>query len=470
MISIAGPRIRCCEGWTRRELLRVGGLSALGLSLPDLLRARAASASSNSCESLQPLPAGFARAKSCIIVFLFGAPAHQDTFDMKPDAPSEVRGEFQPVATNVPGTSVCEHLPRLARMADQYAIVRSMSHPDNTHTVAMHYMLTGVRHIAPNTNPRNHPNDFPTFGAVMHYLRDRRGVGVEPAHVWPAVSLNAPANQVSAGNFIFPGFFAGFLGSAYDPLFVSQDPSLPEFEAIPASFETDRLIERRPLLGQINRQADRLDRVADVRTLDKFYDRAFSLLTASTTRHACDLKRERPQVRDRYGMNSFGQSCLLARRLVEAGVSLVTVNWARDDAFWDTHKDNFKDLKTKLLPPFDLGFSALVEDLAQRGLLTETLLVCLAEFGRTPKINAQAGRDHWAQCFSVLLAGAGIRGGQIHGASDRLAAYPTEKPVSPGDLAAMIYSALGVDPATEINDRLGRTYRLCSGQPVMQLF
>ncbi len=461
MISLAGPQIQCCEGITRREWLRVGGLSALGLSLPDLMRAHAAQASMSSAI---PRSSHFGRAKSCIVVFLFGAPAHQDTFDMKPEAPSEVRGEFKPVATSVPGTQVCEYLPRLAQMTDQYAIVRSMNHPDNTHTVAMHYLLTGVRHAAPNTNPRNSPSDFPAFGAAMNYLQPANGP------LPRAVSLNAPANQVSAGNFIFPGFFAGFLGSAYDPLFVSQDASSPDFQAIPACDESERMSGRRSLLSEVNRHAELLDRVAEVRHIDRFYDRAFGLLTATATRQACDLSRERPQFRDRYGRNSFGQGCLLARRLVEAGVSLVTANWARDDAFWDTHKDNFNDLKTKLLPPFDLGLSALLDDLAQRRLLDETLVVCLAEFGRTPKINAQAGRDHWAQCFSVLLAGAGIRGGNVYGASDRLAAYPTANPVSPADLAATIYSALGVDPATEIHDRLGRPYRLCSGRPVAQLF
>jgi hypothetical protein len=433
------------------------------------------------------------RAKSCIVVFLFGAPAHQDTWDMKPQSPSEVRGEFKPIATSVPGTLVCEHMPRLASLADRYAIVRSMSHPDNTHTVAMHYMLTGVRHIAPSTNPRNAPSDFPTFGAVMNYVSERQGFGVRrldaalagspvespsiqsgaepPRAKWlPAISLNAPANQVSAGNFIFPGFFAGFLGSAYDPLFIAQDPTSPDFQAFPVADESDRLTSRRSLLAELNHQADQLDRVGDVQQFDRFHERAFSLLTATTTRQACDLGRESAPIRDRYGRNSFGQACLLARRLVETGVSLVTVNWARDDAFWDTHKDNFKDLKTKLLPPFDLGFSALLEDLGQRGLLDETLVVCLAEFGRTPKINAGAGRDHWAPCFSVVLAGAGIRGGQIYGASDRIAAYPTENPVAPADLAATIYSALGVDCSTEIHDRFGRPYRLSAGQPVTAIF
>jgi hypothetical protein len=471
MIQIGGAVTKCCEGRSRREWLRIGGLSALGLGLPDLLRTRALQAASPHGSPITPVPA---RAKSCIVLFLFGAPAHQDTWDMKPDAPSELRGEFKPISSSVPGTMLGEHMPRLASMADRYAIVRSMSHPDNIHTVAMHYMLTGTRHAAPSTNPRNSPADFPTFGAVMNYLHANRGPRVlnstDDGGLPRGISLNAPANQVSAGNHIFPGFFAGFLGSAYDPLFVSQDASAPDFQAIPACDEPSRLGDRRTLLGEVDRQADQLARVADVRSVDRFYERAFSILTAAATRQACDLTRESPQLRDRYGMNSFGQGCLLARRLVEAGVPLITVNWARDDAFWDTHKDNFKDLKSKLLPPFDLGFSALLEDLAQRGLLDETLVVCLAEFGRTPKINSAAGRDHWAPCFSVVLAGAGVRGGLVYGASDRIAAYPTDSPVSPADLAATIYSSLGVDPSMEIRDRTGRPYTLAAGRPIGQLF
>jgi hypothetical protein len=397
-------------------------------------------------------------------MFLFGAPAHQDTWDMKPDSPSEVRGEFDTISTSVPGTRICEHMPRLGQQAHRYCVVRSMSHPDNTHTVAMHYMLTGVRHVAPNTNPRNHPTDFPTFGAAINYLHPHGG------QLPRSISLNAPANQVSAGNFIFPGFFAGFLGQAYDPLFVAQDPSAEGFQAIPGSDDSERLAKRQALLAGVNRQAEALDRFAGVRQFDSFQERALNLLGSPATRRACDLDRESPRIRDRYGRNAFGQGLLLARRLVEAGVSLVTVNWARDDAFWDTHRDNFKELKSKLLPPFDLGFSALLEDMSQRGLLDETLLVCLAEFGRTPKINAAAGRDHWAPCFSIVLAGAGIRGGLLYGASDRIAAYPTENPVSPADLAATIYTALGIDPATEIHDRSGRPYLLSTGRPLGELF
>ena len=454
MLSLPGSGVRLCEGMTRREWLRAGGLGALGLGLPDLLRLRAAR------------PEHTGRARSCILVFLFGAPAHQDVWDLKPNAPREVRGEFKPIATTVPGLRVGEHVPRLARQAQRLALVRSVSHPDNTHTVAMHYMLTGHRHLQPNTNPQNKPTDFPTFGAVVRCLRPGRGA------LPSGVSLNAPANQVSAGNHIFPGFFAGFLGSGHDPLFVPQDPSRADFRPFPSAEgdEARRLHTRRGLLATVDHQLPALGRAAAARAHDVHAARAFDLVTSPQARRAFDLAKESDRVRDRYGRTSFGQGCLLARRLVEAGVGLVTVNWARDDAFWDTHANNFKLLKETLLPPFDQGFSALLEDLHQRGLLGETLVVCLGEFGRTPKINAAAGRDHWAACNSVVLAGGGIKGGVVHGASDRIAAFPTTAPVSPSDLSATIYQALGIDPRTMLRDHLGRPLPLSGGTPLTTLF
>jgi hypothetical protein len=428
--------------------------------LPDLLRGRAA--------AKQAPPAGnsFGRAKACILAFLFGAPAHQDVWDLKPDAPAGVRGEFRPIATSVPGIQLGEHIPCVARQAHRLALVRSVTHPDNIHTVAMHYMLTGRRHAEPTTNPRNKPTDFPTFGAVMQYLRP--GGGPLPS----GVSLNAPANQVSAANHIFPGFFAGLLGSSYDPLFVAPDPSSPDFRPIPAAEGTAalRLEGRKELLAIVDGRRRALERTASVRSLDACYDKALGLVSSPAARRAFDLSRESDRVRQRYGASAFGQGLLLARRLVEAGVGLVTVNWARDDAFWDTHANNFRLLKDNLLPPFDQSFAALLEDLDERGLLQETLVVCLGEFGRTPKINAQAGRDHWAACNSVVFAGGGIRGGQVYGASDRTAAYPARSPVSPGDLAATIYHLLGIDPRTEIHDNLGRPLALSDGIPVRGLF
>lgn len=452
MISISGSRQRLCEGITRREWLRVGALSTLGLALPDLLRARADGAT--------------ARARSCIVVFLFGAPAHQDIWDLKPNAPSEIRGEFRPIASSVPGIQLGEHVPLIARQAHRFAQIRSVTHPDNTHTVAMHYMLTGVRHARPATNPQNQPGDFPTFGAVMQKLRSGR------ATLPAGISLNAPANQVSANNHIFPGFFAGFLGSVYDPLFVAQDPSRRDFQPFPMleGDQARRMLERRPLVAEVDRRQRAMQEHAAVRELDSHHVRAFDLVTSPAARRAFDLAAENPRVRDRYGWSAFGQGLLLARRLVEAGVSLVTVNWARDDAFWDTHANNFQLLKNNLLPPFDLGFSALLDDLDQRGLLDETLVVCLGEFGRTPRINAQAGRDHWAACNTVVLAGGGVIGGRVHGASDRWAAYPSTMPVTPEDLAATIYHALGIDLATPLVDPVGRPTPLCTGQPVRALY
>lgn len=444
---------------TRRDCLRVGSLAVAGLSLPELLRRQAAVSASGDTAS-------FGRAKSCIVVFLFGAPAHQDIWDLKPAAPREYRGEFQPIASSVAGIQVGEHIPRLARLAHHYAIVRSVSHPDNTHTVAMHYMLTGHRHAQPNTNPRNQPSDFPTFGAVLNYLR--RQPGALPA----GISLNAPANQVSANNHIFPGFFAGLIGNRFDPLFIADDPSAVSFQPFPAAPPAlaAEFQRRASLREQVEHQCRALGIARQGRDFDRYFERAFDLVSSPAARRAFDLSLESPRLRDRYGRNSFGQSLLLARRLVEAAVPLVTVNWARNDAYWDTHAQNFSQLKNTLLPPFDLGVSALLEDLDQRGLLDETLIVCLGEFGRTPTINGAAGRDHWAACNSVVLAGGGIRGGQVFGASDRIAAYPTTSPVSPGDLAATIYHALGVDPHAEIRDLQDRPLALCNGRPLLSLF
>jgi uncharacterized protein (DUF1501 family) len=286
------------------------------------------------------------------------------------------------------------------------------------------------------------------------------------------ISLNAPANQVSASNHIFPGFFAGFIGSRYDPLFVAEDPSRADFQPFAAmpGLDTVRLTGRRSLLAAVDRERQVLEQSAGVRTLDAHHTRAMDLVTSPEARRAFDLSRESRSVRERYGPSAFGQGLLLARRLVEAGVKLITVNWARDDAFWDTHADNFNQLKHKLLPPFDRGLSALLEDLDQRGLLHETLVVCLGEFGRTPRINGQAGRDHWAACNTVVLAGGGIRGGQVHGASDRHAAYPTTPPVSPDDLAATVYHALGVDIRHTLHDHLSRPWPLSAGTPLTGLF
>ncbi len=446
---------------TRRAWLRNGGIGAAGLGLPQFFRQRA-QAEERAATSELP---GFGQARSCIVCFLFGAPAHQDIWDLKPDSPAEVRGPFQPIATSVPGIQLGEHVPKIAARTDRFALIRSVEHPDNTHTVAMHFMLTGHRHVRPATNPQNEPSDFPTFGAVLQQLQ--AGAGSLPR----GISLNAPANQVSANNHIFPGFFAGFLGQRFDPLFISADPSRDDFQAFPdmAAVESRRLTARQNLLSRFDPAAQAGDVLA-VQAYEDSYRKAFDLVTSTAASAAFELAGETPELRDRYGRSPFGQGCLLARRLVEANVPLVTVNWSRDDAYWDTHSNNFNLLEKTLLPPFDAAFSTLLDDLSDRGLLEETLVACFGEFGRTPKINTNAGRDHWAGCNSVVLAGAGIRGGQVIGASDKVAAYPVARPVSPGDLAATIYHALGIDTRRELRDAFARPYVLATGQPVTELW
>jgi hypothetical protein len=472
MITYPGISVPAGAAYGRREWLRVGGLGTVGLSLPLLAAGR--SWADEAADSRSRLPS-FGRAKSCIVLFLFGAPAHQDLWDLKPQAPAEIRGEFRPIPSSVPDLFVGEHLPELAQSAHRYALIRSVTHPDNTHTVAMHYMLTGVRHLRPATNPRNAPDDFPCFGAIANYVaaqqrlalngRDTANLAAIPA----AVSLNAPANQVSANNHIFPGFFAGFLGAGYDPLFVAQNANAADYEPLPVVENLQRLIARRELLANVDLPSQPAGVTAKVKSLEQEYSRAFDVLTSPGVRRAFSLAEEPQTLRDRYGKTPFGQGCLLARRLVESGVSLVTVNWERDDAYWDTHANNFRDLKSKLCPNFDRGLSALLDDLGQRGILDETLVVCLGEFGRTPQINKAAGRDHWAPCNTVLLAGAGIPGGAVHGSSDRQAAYPASSPVTPEDLAATMYHLLGIDSGQTIHDSLGRGFILSNGDPVWDL-
>ena len=478
MLSVSGDPSVTCEGVSRREWLQLGGLGALGLNLAGLSAGRAADNRVTRAGPATQSAASFGRAKSCIVLFLFGAPAHQDTWDLKPEAPAEVRGEFQQIATNVPGTFVSEHIPLLASMADRYSLIRSVTHPDNTHTVAMHYMLTGVRHPRPATNPQNAADDFPCFGAVLNYLRTQQGGDLEQRARSPedainglpaAVSLNAPANQISANNHIFPGFFAGFLGQRSDPFFVTQNPCDSMFRIFEPTVNAERLLDRKRLQTDLILPMRHLALASAERSFASFYDQAFQLVTSPAARRAFAIEQEPVELRARYGATPFGQGCLLARRLVAAGVPLVTVNWQRDDAYWDTHSNNFRDHKEKLLPNMDRGFSALLSDLDDRGLLSETLVVALGEFGRTPKINANAGRDHWAHCNTVVVAGAGISSGQVYGASDRLAAYPTRDPVLPEDLAATIYHLLGIPPEFTLKSAEGRPIALSTGNPVWAL-
>ncbi len=465
MLSFGTETTRLCQGTTRREWLRVGGLTSVGLLLPELLAARSLAAPRASAGD-----SPFGRAKSCIVCFLFGGPAHQDIWDLKPEASDDIRGPFLPISSSVPGTQLGEHIPRTARLADRFALVRSVTHPDSTHTVAMHYMLTGHRHRRPNTNPTNLPDDFPCYGAAVNHFRP----GTTPLP--SGVSLNGPGNEIPSGH-IFPGFFAGFLGHNYDPMFVTDNPSNPRFNPFPNAGEVprDRILEREALMSQLDRLGRELKSLETIHSVGSFHEKAFQIVSSPEAVQAFDLEREPVSLRERYGLTPFGQGCLLARRLVEAGTRLITVNWARDYQagvadHWDTHQQNFTLHKNKLLPAFDAAYSTLLEDLEQRGLLGETLVVVLSEFGRTPKINKNAGRDHWPGCFSVTLAGAGIRGGLVHGASDRMAAYPAQDPVAPEEIAATIYHALGISPSTEVVDHSGRPLPLASGKPLLSLF
>jgi Protein of unknown function (DUF1501) len=450
---------------SRRQLL-AGGLGAFGLmNLASLFRAGAVA------RGAPPAPAP---ARHCIVLFYYGGPSHLDTRDLKPDAPAEVRGPFRPIATAVPGVRVCEHLPHCARVMHKLAVVRSLHHPMRNHNSAAVEALCGRTPLRGDLELlADDANGFPCYGAVVTHQRPGPGVPAQRVGVPPHVALPHVMHNVVK----LPGQSAGFLGAACEPFQIARDPNGPDFRVdeldLPADLPPDRLEGRRSLLGLLDRQAARADRTAAEEAVGVYRERALDLLQSGRVRGAFDLSREPARVRDRYGRTSLGQSLLLARRLVEAGVRFVNVNdkiHNGQTANWDSHQDNFARLKDDLLPPADQAFAALVEDLAARGLLDSTLVVALAEFGRTPRINRSAGRDHWPDCYSVVLAGGGVRGGAVYGSSDRVGAYPASAPVSPGDLAATLFWRLGLDPAAEVRDRTGRPYRLADGEPLRRLF
>ena len=457
--------------YPRRALLQAGGLSLLGLGLSDLLAGRALAAEQTRAASSAAGRSG--RARSCILLFMWGGPAHQDTWDLKPEAPAEIRGEFRPIATRVPGIEIAEHFPQLAQRTDRLAIVRSMTHTNVDHTTATHFLLTGQP--PPPTNDLAH--DWPSIGSVLARL----GRGRDPLP--PFVSMR-PKLPGDVPRFVEQshGQFAGWLGHAYDPLTIDADPNqadyrVGEFERL-AEISLARLEGRRQLLAELDLERRRLEAAA-LDVTDRHYARAFDLLDSAVGRGAFRLDDEPAAVRERYGFNAHGQSVLQARRLVERGVPLVTVFWPNDgiknvSVYWDTHSRNFVDLRERLMPVADQAFSALLDDLSERGLLDETLVVWTGEFGRTPRVgqrNSDAGagadgRDHWPGCFTTVLAGGGIRGGQVYGRSDRFAAYPAADPVRPVDLVATVYEALGVDPHLTLPDRQGRPLVVCPGTPL----
>jgi hypothetical protein len=456
---------RIARGLSRRDWLRAGSLGLFGLNLPSLLSARVQASP----------PAGRdpsrGKAKSCLIVFLNGGASHHDTFDMKPDAPAEIRGEFKPIDSNVPGIRVCEHLPRVARVMDRCTVVRSLSHRDSNHPSGVYWMVTGHPYhkgIGSGLSEHVSREDHPHIGSALTAVEGKRDRAAPAfATVPDYIAVNGP---------IRAGQHGGFLGSKYDPLVPRGNPDSPDFAPwdlglVPA-VGPDRLQGRRSLLAGVNRQLAYLERHARARSLDNLYEKAYGVLASGITQRAFDMGQEPAKVRERYGRNLFGQSVLLGRRLVEAGVRLVHVNWIRIlEQGWDTHNDNFNALKNKLLPPMDQAFSALIEDMSGSGLLQETLVILMGEFGRSPKITAaNAGREHWPDVFTILLAGAGIPGGRLYGSSDKNGAYPLDHPIGPGELAATIFHALGVDPASQVQTMFERPWQICDDKPVLNLW
>jgi hypothetical protein len=442
------------------------------MTLPELLAGRALAAPSHASSG------SFGRAKSCILLFMWGGPAQQDTWDMKPDAPSDFRGEFQPIATNVPGIQICEHFPRLAQQVDRLAIVRSMTHTDVNHTTATHFLLTGQPPLPPGADKRR---EWPHMGSVLAHL----GRGRDPLP--PFVQMR-PKLENDVPRFVeeSQGQRAGWLGPTFDPLTIDADPSRGDYRVGDFSLQPEislsRLAERRDLLSALDRRQGEAIAAASATALPRHYRRAFDLLDSAAGQDVFDLSAEPAELRERYGNNPHGQSVLQARRLVERGVPLVTVFWPNDgiknvSVYWDTHSRNFVDLKERLMPVADQAFTALLDDLTARGLLDETLVLWTGEFGRTPRVgqrNSDAGagrdgRDHWPGCFTSVLAGGGIAGGQVYGASDRYAAYPAVDPVEPVDLVATVYHLMGVDPHLTLPDPSGRPIIICPGSPVYPL-
>ena len=471
MFTMLGSPRRCCDGITRRETLKIGALSALGgFGLPQFLQAS---------ETGQVRPG---KAKSVILLYLLGGAATQDMFDMKPNATAEVRGEFQPIATNVSGLEICEHLPRMAQWMHKAAIVRTVNHKVGCHNTLPSY--TGLEIPTPDntTTKDSYP---PSMGAVCEYLRQQAGgTGDFPDYIYMPCPLGWGQNIRRAGPY------GGFLGHRYDALTTECAPYGPKDapDPLPGRPQTvlgiptiagshltdeitiDRLNSRRTLLQQVDGQLRKLDATNAVATYDRHQQRAFEILTGSGLRTAFEIDDEEPELVDRYGRTLFGNSTLIARRLVERGVRFVNVTWDLfwdkvkvDYDAWDTHTHNFSILKENKLPGLDQTYSALMQDLEDRGLLDETLVVMMSEMGRTPKINANAGRDHWTECYSVLFAGAGIRGGTVYGESDHQAAYVKDRPVSTSDVCATIYQCLGIDPRFTVQDRRGQPIEIAHG-------
>jgi hypothetical protein len=483
MLRILGSPKKLCNGWTRREMLRAGGLSLFGLGLADFLRLAEAQANPAHAK----VSTSFGRAKSCILLYLYGSPSQIETFDMKPDAPVEIRGELKPIRSSLPGADVCELLPNLARVMDRVTVLRSLTHPYPIHGVA--YALTGVPaiDIPMELNPHD-PRHWPFIGSVVDYLGRQ---GKKTPEVPNNIALPFPFSSQRTGEVARAGPYASFLGGAYNPIWTTfhgeatrkvvktlqeqriefAEPYMgitpaSRFEIasateLPAGITLDRLDRRRSLIQQFD-QARRGLQTSDAgRSLDRFREMAYNLIGSEKVHAALDLSREPLSVRESYGMTIFGQAALTARRLVEAGTRFVTVFW---DEFglagsgWDTHWDHYPRMKDELLPGLDRAFAGLIQDLDGRGMLDDTLVLCLSEHGRTPKMQnvKGGGRDHWSQCYSALMAGGGTARGKVVGKSDKIAGAVAERPISPKDILATVYHLLGIDPETTLTDRTSK--------------
>ena len=456
--TVACAGFERAQRMSRRDLLTVGSAAGLGLTLPGLLRAEAAVKASAKAGH-QPT------AKSVIFLFQWGGPSHLETFDMKPEGPPHSKGEFKPIPSNVPGVQVCELLPRFAQVMDKVSLIRSMSHRFGTHNAPGYYALTGHAPPVDDIRLRESPDLYPNYGAVIDYLHPA------PPQVPSWVSMPA---RIRDGSYT-PGQYASFLGKAHDPLLILNDPNKPDFSlpelSLPAGLSVARLQKRRALLNRIDKQVGLLEKSAEARGVADYQERAFAMLSSPQVKRAFDIGQESDKTRDAYGRTTFGQGCLLARRLIEIGVRIVTVYYCRSSGgfIWDTHKKNFPELKDKLLPTTDLALPTLLSDLDERGMLDDTLVVWTGEFGRTPKINKNAGRDHWPRCYSMIMAGGGMKRGFVYGASDERGAYPTENPLKPENIAGTIYHALGLDPHYHLYDLLNRPLPI-GGDPVLDLF
>ncbi len=450
--------------FTRREALKRTGAGAAGVALSGLL-SRPSGAFSDAST--------FGRAKRCIVLFMAGGPPQHETWDPKPEAPEEIRGAYQPIASSLPGLMVGELMPRTAQLAHHLCVLRGVSTRDNAHSSSGYYMLTGQPHSPMNNENAKPgaPNDFPSLAAVVKQLR---GDG----EVFPG-AVTLPDEIWNCGRIVWPGQDGGFLGRTADPWQLVCDPNQADFQVpgvgLPQDLSVDRFDARRTLLSAVNRGLDEHDARPNLLRWDNRSRQAFSLIRARTARSAFDLEQESSATRDRYGRTRFGQSVLLSRRLLEAGVPLVQVNWTRTpeemgpNPLWDTHANNAARLKDALMPPMDMAYSALLTDLIDRDMLNDTLVVWTGEFGRTPRHNAQAGRDHWGMCFSMALAGGGAKQGHVHGASDPIGGEVRDGLVTPEDLTATIHHLLGHDPETLIYDRLNRPQPISRGRVLGEL-